>query len=58
MDIMLLEKLEQFCSYNIRLSGKKLCQLINNETPKVLIYEDVFEEKVNEIKNNCNWIIM
>ena len=42
-----------FAPYNIRLSGKELCQLINNETPKVLIYEDVFEEKVNEIKNNC-----
>lgn len=43
-----------FVSYNTRLSERELCQLINKERPKLLIYEDVFEDKVEVIKNNCN----
>lgn len=43
-----------FVPYNARLSERELCQLINKEKPKVLVYEDVFEEKIEKIKENCN----
>ncbi|WP_025640446.1 AMP-binding protein [Schnuerera ultunensis] len=43
-----------FVPYNMRLSENELIQLINKETPKVLIFEDVFKEKIEEIKKNCN----
>lgn len=37
--------------YNARLSNSELEQLINKETPKVLIYEDIFEGAVSAIKD-------
>lgn len=38
--------------YNARLSVKELMQLINNETPKVLFYEDIFEDIIDELKES------
>jgi fatty-acyl-CoA synthase len=40
--------------YNARLSSKELEKLLNNETPKVLFYEDVFYESVSGIKDKVN----
>ena len=36
--------------YNIRLSAAELVQLIQNEEPQVLFYEDTFKDKVMPIK--------
>ncbi|MBR0093508.1 MAG: AMP-binding protein [Lachnospiraceae bacterium] len=36
--------------YNARLSAKELEQLMNNESPKVLFYEDVFADNVKELE--------
>ena len=36
--------------YNIRLSAAELIQLIHNEEPKVLFYEDTFKDKVTALK--------
>lgn len=43
-----------FVPYNARLSSDELIQLINSETPRVLFYEDVFEETVKEIRKGVN----
>ncbi|HHW03682.1 MAG TPA: long-chain fatty acid--CoA ligase [Thermoanaerobacterales bacterium] len=39
-----------YVPYNIRLSPVELKQLINDETPRVLIYEDLFNDLVDGIK--------
>lgn len=39
-----------YVPYNIRLSPEELKQLINEETPRVLIYEDLFKDLVDGIK--------
>ncbi|MEL7649184.1 MAG: AMP-binding protein [Sedimentibacter sp.] len=36
--------------YNARLSSKEFEKLLNSETPKILFYEDVFAETVNEFR--------
>lgn len=36
--------------YNIRLSTRELVQLIQNEEPEVLFYEDVFEDRIASLK--------
>lgn len=38
--------------YNARLSAKELGQLMANETPKVLFYEDVFASTAEALKGN------
>lgn len=43
-----------FVPYNMRLSAKELSQLINKETPSVLFYEEIFQEKIDELKEICN----
>ena len=40
--------------YNARLSTHELEQLINSETPKVLIYEDIYEDSILSIKDKIN----
>ncbi|MBP1924511.1 fatty-acyl-CoA synthase [Sedimentibacter acidaminivorans] len=40
--------------YNARLSSNEFEKLINSETPKVLFYEDVFKDLVNEIQDRVN----
>ena len=40
--------------YNSRLSSSELEQLINKETPKILIYEDIFDDNISGIKGNLN----
>lgn len=40
--------------YNARLSAKELKLLINKETPKVLFYEEVFKDVIDELKKNTN----
>src|SRR5690606_24668060 len=37
--------------YNARLSANELIQLINSETPKVLFYEDIYEDLISSIKD-------
>lgn len=39
--------------YNARLSAKELGQLMTNEGPKVLFYEDVFAANAAALKGNC-----
>lgn len=38
--------------YNARLSAEELTQLMNNEQPKVLFYEDVFANTVGTLEEN------
>lgn len=40
-----------FVPYNVRLAPSELVQLIENEEPKVLFYEEVFASQVQEIRN-------
>lgn len=40
--------------YNSRLSARELEQLINKESPKILIYEDIFEDNISAIKDKVN----
>lgn len=40
--------------YNARLSANELIQLINSETPKVLFYEDIYEDLISSIKDQIN----
>ncbi|MEY8416636.1 AMP-binding protein [Tissierella praeacuta] len=50
-----------FVPYNIRLSSKELGQLVNNETPKVLFYEEIFEETIEELRKKTsiyNYIVL
>ena len=42
-----------FVPYNARLSVAELAQLINSETPRVLFYEEVFAEKIAQLKSQC-----
>ena len=39
-------------TYNPYLSNNELAAMINNEEPKILFYEELFEKKVKEIKSN------
>lgn len=39
--------------YNARLSSKELKQLMNNEGPRVLIYEKAFADNVEALKGDC-----
>lgn len=41
-----------FVPYNARLSVTELTKLINNEEPKVLLYEDIFRNIIDELKQN------
>ncbi len=43
-----------FVPYNARLSVSELVQLVNNETPKVLFYEEVFADKIPHLKSGCS----
>ncbi|KUO69109.1 MAG: hypothetical protein APF77_11320 [Clostridia bacterium BRH_c25] len=43
-----------FVPYNLRLSAKELMQLINNEEPKVLFYEDILLPVVEMLKQNLS----
>jgi len=40
--------------YNARLSTSELEKLINSETPKILFYEDIFEDAISNIKDKVN----
>lgn len=40
--------------YNIRLSTPELIQLIQSEEPKVLLYEDIFADKITALKGQTN----
>ena len=40
--------------YNARLSANELIQLINSETPKVIFYEDIYEDLISNIKKEVN----
>lgn len=40
--------------YNARLSANELTQLINSETPKVLFYEDIYEDLILGIRDKVN----
>lgn len=40
--------------YNARLSSNELAQLIKNESPKVLFYEDIYEDLISSIKNKVD----
>lgn len=40
--------------YNARLSAQELIQLILKEQPKVLFYEDVFSDLVEDLKSDAN----
>ena len=43
-----------FVPYNARLSVSELVQLMNNETPKVLFYEEAFADKIPPLKSGCS----
>ncbi len=43
-----------FVPYNARLSVSELVQLMNNETPKVLFYEEAFSDKIPHLKSGCS----
>lgn len=40
--------------YNARLSSNEFVKLLNNETPKILFYEDVFKEVVDNFKDEVS----
>ena len=40
--------------YNARLSANELTQLINSERPRVLFYEDIYEDVISSIKDKVN----
>lgn len=40
--------------YNARLSSEELQKLIDSETPKVLLYEDIYNESILKIKDKVN----
>lgn len=40
--------------YNVRLSTPELIQLIHNEEPKVLFYEEMFGDKITTLKEQTN----
>ncbi len=41
-----------FVPYNARLSVDELTYLINNESPKVLFYEDIYRDKIEVLKSS------
>ncbi len=43
-----------FVPYNTRLSVVELAELIKNESPRVLFYEEFFAEKVQQLKNKVD----
>src|SRR6056297_76705 len=43
-----------FVPYNARLSEAELIKLINKEKPKVLFFDDVFKDKVENIKKEAS----
>lgn len=40
--------------YNARLSSEELEKLINSETPKVVVYEDIYNESITKIKDKLD----
>ncbi len=43
-----------FVPYNFRLSVEELTRLISKEKPRIMFYEDVFEEKVEKLKEKVD----
>ncbi len=45
-----------FVPYNIRLTSGELTKLMENETPKVVFFEDVFSANVQELRESLAWL--
>ena len=45
-----------YVPYNARLSVQELSHLIKSETPRVLFYEEIFAEKIAQLKSQCSSI--